>query len=165
MVLYFQVKRLKLTWHRLEESHPKLSIVYHNTLKAAYAILNSQGTHPSLGKVKPCLPYVAHVVKCLEVGPTPLERTGNGIAELDELEVMCNHLSSARDYGTNVESYRRQAVGFVRNMHGDVGLEGYFWDTVNVSDAVGLGFSEADVIIKMDGLLTLMSEHIEPSNR
>ena len=158
------MKRLKRTWQRLEESHPKLSIVYHNTLKSVYAIINSQGNHPSPGKVKPCLPYVAHVVKCLEVGPTPLDQTANGVAELDELEVMCNHLSSARDYGTAVESYRRQAVGFVRNMQGDAGLEGYFMDTVNVSSAAGLGFSEADVTVKMDGLLTLMSEHIEPSS-
>jgi hypothetical protein len=149
----------------LEEGHPKLSIIYHNTLKSVYAILNSQGSHPSPGKVKPCLPYVAHVVKCLEIGPTPLEQSGNGVAELDELEVMCNHLSSARDYGTAVESYRRQAVGFVRNMQGDVGLEMYFLHTVKVSSAVGLGFSEADVTVKMDGLLTLMSEHIEPSSR
>jgi hypothetical protein len=104
-------------------------------------------------------------VKCLEIGPTPLEQSGNGVAELDELEVMCNHLSSARDYGTAVESYRRQAVGFVRNMQGDVGLEMYFLHTVKVSSAVGLGFSEADVTVKMDGLLTLMSEHIEPSSR
>ena len=149
----------------MEESHPKLSIVYHNTLKSVYAILNSQGTHPSPGKVKPCLPYIAHVVKCLEVGPTPAEQTSNGVAELDELEVMCYHLSSARDYGCNVHSYRRQAVGFVRNMWGDKALERYFMDTVNVSSAVGLGFSEADSPVKMDGLLTLMSEHIEPNSR
>ncbi|XP_028411037.1 SH2 domain-containing protein 3C-like isoform X1 [Dendronephthya gigantea] len=159
-----QVRRLKLTWKKLEESHPKLSIVYHNTLKSVYAILNSQGTHPSPGKVKPSLPYVAHVVKCLEVGPTPVEQTLNGVTELDELEVMCNHLSSARDYGCNVHSYRRQAVGFVRNMWDDTELERYFMDTVNVSRAVGLGFSEADSPVKMDGLLTLMSEHIEPNS-
>ena len=155
---------MKETWERLEESHPKLSIIYHNTLKSTYAVLNSQGNHPSPGKVKPCLPYMAHVVKCLEVGPSPVEHSGNGVAELDELEVMCNHLSSARDYGTAVESYRRQAVGFVRNMHGDKELEGYFMDTVNVSSAVGLGFSEADMAMKMDGLLKLMSEHIEPNS-
>ena len=160
-----QVKRLKLTWQHLEEKHPKLSIIYHNTLKSVYAIINSQGTHPSPGKVKPCLPYMAHVVKCLEMGPTTLDPTANGVTELDELEVMCNHLNSARDYGTAVESYRRQGVGFIMNMQSDTGLEGYFIDKVNVSSAAGLGFNEADVRVKMDGLLTLMSEHIEPNSR
>lgn len=148
----------------MEENHPKLSIIYHNTLKSMYAILNSQGSHPSPGKVKPCLPYLIQVVKCLEVGPAPLEQDGNGVADLDDLEVMCNHLSSARDYGNAVESYKRQAVGFVRNMKGDVGLEMYFLDTVKVSSSVGLGFSDADVCRKMNGLLTLMSVHIEQPN-
>ena len=149
----------------MEEKHPKLSIIYHNTLKSVYAIINSQGTHPSPGKVKPCLPYMAHVVKCLQLGPTLLEPTANGVTELDELEVMCNHLNSARDYGTAVESYRRQGVGFIMNMQSDAGLEGYFMDTVHVSRAAGLGFNEEDVKVKMDGLLTLMSEHIEPNSR
>jgi hypothetical protein len=152
-------------WQHLEEKHPKLSIIYHNTLKSVYAIIHSQGTHPSPGKVKPCLPYMAHVIKCLEVGPSPLEPDANGVTELDELEVMCNHLNSARDYGTAVESYRRQAVGFIMNMQGDAALEGYFMNTVHVSNAAGLGFNEADVRVKMDGLLTLMSEHVEPNDR
>ena len=165
MILCFKVKRLQQTWKRLEESHPKLSIVYHNTLKSLYAILNSHGSHPSPGKVKHCLPYIAHVVKCLEVGPNTVDRVRSGTEELDELEVMVNHLISARDYGNDVDSYRRQAEEFARNMKEEGELREYFTNTVFVSKSVGLGFQESEVMTKMSALLVLMSEHIEPSRQ
>ena len=153
---------MQQTWKRLEEHHPKLSIVYHNTLKSLHAILNSHGSHPFPGKVKPCLPYIGHVVKYLEVGPNAIDQIGNGIEELDELEVMLHHLRVARDYGNDVDSYRRQAEGFVKNMKEEPELYEYFTNTVCVTKSVGLGFQEHEVMAKMSALLKLMSEHIEP---
>ena len=100
----------------------------------------------------------------METGPTAIEHIGNGIEELDELEVMFNHLHTARDFGNDMESYRRQAVGFVKNMKEERELDEYFMNTVCVAKSVGLGFQDKEAMTKMNSLLALMSEYVEPSN-